>query len=309
MFLVNRRSFFVSMFLLTAVFAVRAQTTVADSLKRTLNLKTVADTQRVLNCIRISYLNTHVNVDTSLKYADSALVLAQKTGNRRLVAQAKAQLGVHYTSATTFDKGVQYAMEAFKVFDTLNDYANAAYAANIIGNASMGAANKKQALQWYRTSRDYGSMAKNEYKVAIALFGMANVEFELKMFDSANVHFNVCEDIFLKLGKKNDAISAGLTSANIDVRLGRYQQSYDHLMEMRDDVQESGNTYIIAYWYYQRGCCERELHRFVPALADLQTSVVMFKQIKSYTNVRDAYDEIAKTYEVMGKADSANRYL
>lgn len=285
---------------------LRAQTHAADSLK--VSLTSVADTQRVHNCIRISYLNTHLNVDTSLVYAERALDLAYTIHNRRLVALAKAQLGIHYTSASQFDKGVEYGIEAFKTFDTLNDYANASYAANIIGNASIGADNKKQALDWYRSSRDYGARANNEYKVAVALFGMANVEFELKIFDSAFVHFNTCEAIFLKLGKKREAVASGLTAANIDFRLGRYQQSYDHLMEIRKDVLSLNDKYILAYWYYQRGCTERELNRHVPALADLQTALLLFREIKSFGNVKDCYDELAKTHYSAGNADSAYHY-
>lgn len=290
-----------------APFSLSAQTHVADSLKKT--LASVPDTQKVHNCIRISYLNTHKNLDTSLKYADSAYAMALRTNNRRLIGLAKAQLGVHYTSGSSFDKGLEYSIEAFKIFDTLNDYASASYAANIIGNASIGHDNKKQALEWYRISRDYGAKAHNDYKVAIALFGMANVEFELKIYDSAMVHFVTCEEIFKRLGKDRDAIASALTSANIDYRLGRYEQSYDRLMNIRNDVMATEDKYLLGNWYWQRGCAQRELGRNVPGLADLQTALTMFRQIKSYTSIKDCYDEISKTYEGMGRYDSAYHYL
>lgn len=284
-----------------------SQKYVLDSLKKT--LATVPDTQKVHNCIRISYLNTHANIDTSLLYADSAFALAVKTNNRRLIALAKAQLGVHYTSASTFDKGVEYSMEAFKTFDTLNDYANASYAANIIGNASVGADNNRRALDWYRISRDYGYKAQNEYKIAVATFGMANVEFDLKIFDSAAVHFDRCEVMFEKLGKEREAVASALTSANIDFRMGRYQASYDHLMEIRNDVMNLEDKYMLAYWFYQRGCAQRELGRTVPGMADLKTALSMFREIKSYSNMKDCYDEISKTFRKMQRFDSAYHYL
>jgi class 3 adenylate cyclase/tetratricopeptide (TPR) repeat protein len=284
-----------------------AQKHVADSLKKA--LAAAPDTQKVRYCIRISYMHTHQNADTSLKYADSALAIATRLKDRKLIADAKAQLGVHYTSSSSFDKGVEYSMEAFKVYDTLNDYAGASYAANIIGNASIGHDNKRQALDWYRVSRDYGVKANNNFKVAVAVFGMANVEYDLKIYDSAMVHFLKCEAMFTQLGKKREAIASAMTSANIDFRLGRYQDSYDHLMLIRNDVLALNDKYLLGYWYYQRGCCLRELGRAVPGLADLQTSLVMFKEIKSPSNVKDSYDEIARTFQKMGRYDSAFHYL
>jgi class 3 adenylate cyclase/predicted metal-dependent HD superfamily phosphohydrolase len=280
---------------------------VVDSLKRT--IATVSDSQKVRNLIRISYLNTHVNADTSLRYADSALAVAIRTKSRRLIADAKVQLGVHYTSCSGFDKGVEYSMEAFRAYDTLKDWGGASYAANIIGNASVGHDNKKQALDWYRLSRDYGIRANSDFKIAIAMFGMANVEYELKIYDSAMVHFNNCEEIFTRLGKKREAMASAMTSANIDYRLGRIQESFDHLMIIRGEIVELDDKYLLGSWYFQRGCCSRDLGRAVPGLADLHTSMVMFKQIQSPSNVRDVYDEIAKTFQQMGRYDSAYKYL
>lgn len=284
-----------------------AQKQVIDSLKR--GLATAPDTQKVRYCIRISYLTAHTEPDTAFVYVDSALGMATRLGDRKLIADAKAQLSVYYTSSSSFDKGVEYSMEAFKIYDSLNDYMGASFAANMIGNASAGHENRKQALDWYRISRDYGIKANNDFKIAVALFGMANMEYELKIYDSAMVHFQRCETIFTKLGKTREAIGSALTNANIEYRLGRYQQAYDHLMELRGDVIALDDKYFLGYWYYQRGCCLRELGRGVPGLADLQTSVVMFRTIKSATNVKDAYEEIAKTYQQMGRYDSAYRYL
>lgn len=293
--------------LCAAPFAGHAQKHVIDSLKN--GLKAAPDTQKVRYCIRISYLCAHSQPDSAFRYGDTAFAIATRLNNIKLIADAKAQLSVCYTSASSYDQGIEYAMQAFRIYDSLKDYMGASFAANIIGNASAGHDNKKQALDWYRVSRDFGAKAGNDYKIAVALFGMANIEYELKIYDSAMVHFLKCETIFKQLGKNRDAIASAMTSANIDYRLGRSQQAYDHLMLIRNDVVALDDKYFLGYWYYQRGCCLRELGRTVPALADLNTSVVMFRSIKSFSNVKDSYDEISKTYQRMGRYDSAYRYL
>lgn len=303
----QQRVLFLCALVLACASGLKAQTSVSDSLKRT--LRTVPDSQRVHNCIRISQINTHLNVDTSQRYADQALELATRLKDRRLIALSKAQLGVHYTSASQFDKGVEYALDAFRIFDTLGDYSNASYAANIVGNACIGVGNQKQAMQWYRTSKDYGAKAHNDYKIAIAEFGLANVESELKLFDSSYAHFNACQNLFMKMGKTRDAIASGMSCADIDFRLKRYQESFNRLMELKNDVNELDDKYFLANWYLQRGRCQRELHRFVPALADLQTSLIMFRSLQSATDVASCYDEIADTYSTAHQPDSAYKYV
>lgn len=285
---------------------VRAQHRATDSLKATLSV--VADTQKVHNCIRISSYYNRVNADSCLHYAEKALALASRLNEKRLMALAKLQVAVHGTNTAMFDKGTSYAMEAFSTLDSLNDYDNAAYAANLIGNAALGAGNKSQALKWYRTSLLFGEKGKNEFKIAVAMFGMANVEFELKVFDSAFVHYGLCEELFTKLGKTREAIGSGLTRADISYKLGRTQQSIDLLTKIKQDVFELNDNYYLAYFFYQRGLCQRVLHRYVLALADMHTALTLFKDMKSFTNVCDAYQELGKTHYEKGNADSAYFY-
>ncbi len=288
-------------------YMVGAQNHKVDSLKRT--LATVPDTQKVRNCTRISYLTVHTDIDTSRLYGDSALAIAMRINDCRMIALAKSQLGVHYTSASAFDKGVEYALEAFKVFDSLNDYSNASYAANIIGNAHVGHENNRQALDWYRISRDYAYRANDPFKIAIALFGLANIENALKVYDSATVHFALCYDKFDSLGREREAMAAVLEIAHINFKLGKYQETYDRLMTVRNDVQVLNDKYFLAFWYYLRGCASREMGRKVPGLADLHTARTMFSSISSFSNVKDCYEEISRTYEQMERYDSAYKYL
>jgi len=283
-----------------------AQTPAIDSLKKTLSV--VPDTQKVHNRIRISYLYNHINADSSRAYAERAMADAKATGNKRLIALANLQLSVHFTNTSQFDQAIAKAMEAFNVLDSMNDYESASYAANILGNASAGADNNGQALKWYRASREFGYKDSNDYKVAIATFGMANIEFELKIFDSAFAHFDFCHDMFLKLGKKRESAASGLTQADIAYKRGHNKEAYDILLGMKEEVIALNDKYLLGFFYMLRGNSQRELGNYPQALSDQHTALHLFREVKGYTNISTAYEEIARTHHAMGTDDSAYYY-
>lgn len=296
---------FAVIFLLAPVF-VSAQNPQIDSLKRT--MRTVADTQKVINCIKISSLYNRVNADSCHHYADSSLNMAVRLKNPVLVARAKLQYGSFYNNTSQYDKATTVVMSALKVFDSIKDYSNAASAANTLGNSSMGSEYTSEAMKWYRSSLDYAQKANNEYKVAIALFGLANVEFEMKIFDSSAVHFERCEIIFLKLDRKREAVSASMVRAQIAFKLGKYEESFDILTASRREVQALGDNYLLGNWYMSRGKAEVKLNRIVPGMADMHTALYLFRTIDSHEDISTCYEELAAMHHFLNHDDSAYFY-
>ena len=111
-----------------------AQQSTIDSLKKTLAI--VPDSQKVHNTIRISFLLNRENTDSSLVYAQRALALAEQLNDIRLISLAKLQLAIHASNTSQYDVSTSNALSAFSVFDSINDYENASYAANVLGHAS-----------------------------------------------------------------------------------------------------------------------------------------------------------------------------
>lgn len=297
-----------TLMLVLLVVSVNAagQTSQIDSLRKT--IRSVPDTQKVINVIRISALYNRVNSDSCRLYADSSLNMALRLRHPSLIARAKLQYGTYYTNTSQYDKATKLAMEALETFDSLKDYDNAAYAANTLGNSSIGGKYQNEAMKWYRSSYAYAQKAHNEAKVAVAMFGLANVEFELKIFDSSAVHFQLCEEKFLKLGRKREAVAAAMARAEIAFKLTKYQESFDILMEIRKDVQGIGDNYLLANWYMFRGKAEIKLNRNVPGMADLHTALYLFKSIDDFEDISKCYSELAETHHFLKRDDSAYFY-
>lgn len=259
--------------------------------------------------MRVSFLYNRVNIDSSFAYANKAVALAKQLKDSSLMADAFLQLAVAQVNVSKFGDGINNALKAYRLFEKDKEYENCAFAANIIGNGYVGAGYKPQALQWYNISLVFGEKANNEFKIAVALFGMGNIEYELKMFDSAATHYKRCETLFLKLGKKREATAALLTRADIIFDKGLYYESLQLLLGTQKDVEALNDKYFLGYFYQQSGQCYRELKNYSQSLENEYRALHYFREIKGTSNIRDVYHDIAKTHFAVGNTDSAYQYL
>lgn len=272
-------------------------------------MKNAADTQKVRLHVRISFLYNRLNVDSSLAHAETAVALSSQLKDSSLIADALMQLAVVHVNTSDYDGGIDNALRAYHQFEKEKDHESTSYAANILGNAYAGAGYKEQALQWYKTSLVFGEKANNEFKIAVALFGIGNIEYDLKLFDSAATHYKRCEVLFLKLGKKREATAALLTRANIIYEKGLYFESLQLLQGMRKDVEELNDNYFMGYFHQQTGACYRELGKYKESLENEYLALGYFNKIKGLSNIKEVYNHIAKTHFAAGNSDSAYLYL
>lgn len=250
-----------------------------------------------------------MNIDSASKHAEKAVELAEQLQDSSLIADALLQLAVVQVNLSNYDEGIATALKSYNILVKHKNYGQCAYAANIMGNAYTGSGYNEQALQWYKTSLAYGEKSNNEFKIAVALFGIGNIEYELKMFDSAATHYKRCEILFLKLGKKREACAALLTRATIIFNKGLYYESLQLLLGTQKDIEELNDFYYLGYFYQQTGACYRELKKYAQAFENEHIALSHFSKIKSTTNIRDVYKDLAKTHFSSGNTDSAYLYL
>lgn len=294
------------LFVCTFSVAAFGQRKSIDSLRNL--IPTAPDTQRVHLYTRLSSLFIRMDADSSYRYAQKAITLSQKLKDPHLIADAELQLAAYLISKAHFTEGISTGLKAFSAFEKFKNYIQAAYTANIIGNGYIGVGYPTLALQWYKTSLSYGEMTHNEFKIAVALFGIANTEYTLHELDSAYEHFKRCEPLFIKLGKKREATSVLLTRANIIFDQGKIKESLQLLLNTKRQVEELDDIYILGNYYAQMGNCYRELKQNNEALASLYKALHLFQQINDGENVSNVYNFIAKTHYANGNGDSAYYY-
>ncbi len=294
------------MFALPADLSAQKQKQI-DSL--TALLKNAPDTQKVKLLIRISFVYNRLNIDSATAHANRAVELSAQLKDSVLIAHALLQLAVVQVNISDYDAGISNALVAYRIFEKNKKYDQCAYATNVMGNAYTGWGYDAQALQWYKTSLSFAEKAANEFKIAVALFGIGNIEYKIKMFDSAATHYKRCESLFLRLGKKREACAALLTRASIIFDKGLYFESLQLLLGMQKDIEGLNDFYYLGYFYRQTGACYRELKKYGQAFENERIALSHFNTIKSISDVRDVYKDLAKTYYAAGNPDSAYHFL
>ncbi len=272
-------------------------------------LKNAPDTHKVKLLIRISFVYNRLNIDSATVHANRAVELASQLKDSLLIAEALLQLAVVQVNVSDYDEGISNALIAYRILEKNKNYVQCAYAANIMGNAYTGWGYNPQALEWYKTSLSFAEKTNNEFKIAVALFGMGNIEYQLKMFDSAATHYKRCETLFLRLGKKREASAALLTRATIISDKGLHYESLQLLLGMQKDIEELNDFYYLGNFYRQTGACYRELKKYGTAFEHQRIALGHFNTIKSIADVRDVYKDLAKTYSAAGNSDSAYHFL
>jgi adenylate cyclase len=310
----TRRTFqsVVPIFFIGLLLFLPASAFAQNKLKKIDSLKTAAatspDTAKVRLFIRVSYSYNRLDADSAIHYAHKAMDLAAKSGDQLLIADAELQLATQQVNMSGYEDGIANAMKAFPVFEKLKNFSQCAYAANVIGNAYIGSNYREQALQWYKTSLAFAEKDNNEYKTAIALFGIGNTEYDLHQVDSSFKHFERGEKLFIKLGKNREACAALMTRATILLDKGLYYESLQLLISNQKKIEDIGDKYLTGNFYQQTGQCYRGLKKYREALTADYTALSFFNQINGLTNINSVYNDLAKTHFANGNSDSAYYY-
>jgi class 3 adenylate cyclase len=302
-----RKTFFIFLLLLFPFVSFSQKGKQIDSLRKL--LPDAPDSQKVRLHVRISFLFNRLNVDSSMAHAEKAFAIASQLKDSLLIAEALLQQAVIKVNLASYDEGIEKALIAYRIFEKDKNNLQCAYAANIMGNAYVGSGYEKLALQWYKTSLGFAEKSKDEFKIAVALFGMGNTEYELKMNDSAAIHYKRCEQLFIRLGKKREACAALMTRAKIIYDKGLYYESLQLLAGTQKDIEALNDLYFLGNFYQQSGECYRELKKYNEAFEYDYKALGYFRQLKSMADISNIYHNIAKVHYATGNADSAYQYL
>jgi len=142
-----RNSLFIVFLLL---FKLNVTATVLDSLQQELKKTEGAKKADVLNYISYEYL--HLNQNTSLKYAQRALKIAQKVNNLPTIAQSYYRIGIAYDLMSNFNRALSFYNKALKTNEQLKNQEKISGCINSIGGVYYYMGNYKNALKFYLKS-------------------------------------------------------------------------------------------------------------------------------------------------------------
>ncbi len=205
----------------------------------------------------------------ALNFQLQASDIFRKTGERRLLADNLAQLGIlYYYMRQPVPARKQYD-EAMNIFHELKDTAGIALVDGKLGHLYEKQHNYDSAFYFQRQALSLYHLSDNKAGMAKIFENLGSIYEDLEQYDSAQYYFSNAATLYANTQNPEAAIEV--------------------LNNLGDIYRKSG--------YYKEG------------LQQTSKALALAEQLHDTYQLSSAYRDIAKTYNLMGRNDSAYHYL
>jgi tetratricopeptide (TPR) repeat protein len=173
----------------------------ADSLRKIISV-TVTDTIRSELFGKLAQLYVNSDLKTAVKYADSGIVAAKKSGNKRFIALAIHTKGNVYYKSGDYKNAFPIAFEALKIWEEINDLKGLAGECNSIGLFYKDNGKADQALQFFNRALQLRRQAGDLRGTFSSLANIGLTYFDINKYSEAEKAFLAAQEIVKKTGNK-----------------------------------------------------------------------------------------------------------
>lgn len=251
----------------------------------------------------------HVDDIKATAYADSAIQIAEKTGNKKIKAESYSIKGVIFKNKGLFEKAIEHHLIALKIKEELRDTMGKAISYNDIGVLYKVLKNYNKALEYYRISNQFCRQINLGKGIAQTYNNIGTIYSELKQLDSSFVYYQLALGIAEKIGSKA-AIST--VCNNIGEYYGNKNDNkmalifFKRSLEM--DVAEQ-NIYGMIMSYINIGGAYTLLKNYEDALANFVLAEQLCIKNEERPLLKDLYWSMSQCYAQSNNKTLAYDYL
>ncbi|MES2592071.1 MAG: tetratricopeptide repeat protein [Bacteroidota bacterium] len=214
------------------------------------------DTTKINHLLEVSNFYSRQNTDSSIYFAVAAKEIAEKTKNRKQLANAHSAIGLARFVKGDFSKALENHFTALKIDEELNNKYGIAKRFGSIGNVYKEQGDYPKAFDYYLKALKIFEEAEDKNKIATCLANIGDIYIiQGDYFKGLDYHFKALK-IYKELGDKNKiAISIGnigrnysiLANSTYDKNRGLFfSKALDYSLESLKLAEESGNKRLIA---------------------------------------------------------------
>lgn len=295
--------------LLLLSFFSNAQHAYIDSVEK--RLSDVQDPrQRVLMQINLTKAYRNINPYKGLDYADTAMQLALKLGDRSLHARIINEKGVSYRKVDMYEQALKQHQRALTIFEDLGDKMGIAFALANIANVYHALEQYQKALDYHRQSLTIKRALDNREQLAYSLRTTALTLQALKEHDKAEKmmlealelskqvnDFHSVGNLYFHLG--NNASEAGR-------KKNEAMQYYEKALEIYEQLE---STYGTAISTYQKAMAHLDMGQEQLAFELLNKALEIAQRSGFRKITMDIYHALSNWYKKRENYTEAFRYL
>ncbi len=249
------------------------------------------------------------SVKESLDYANQALDLSRKLGNRQLEAAALGQLGKAQCAGGNYKTAFETFNRLLVLEKSRGDKKGIAYALNRIGFALTDLGRYDEALNFYRRSLKLADEIGDIHTIASSLNEMGVVYWYKGEVDNALPEFHKAYKMFVKLGDRKNAAMTGINigllyheAGMLSDAIAKYKESLKIFRELKHR-EGVGTAYINLCSAY------RDLHQLTRALSAAKKALTEFQITGDKQGLADANASIGAILFLQGKRQEVEPYV
>ncbi len=242
-------------------------------------------------------------------YADTALILAQKTGDKKLQAECYSMQGVVYKNRGEFQKAIEKQLTALKLDEEIKDTLGLSICYNHIGTLYKLTKNYLKALDYYRQANVLSRKINYGKGISFTYNNIGTAYAELLNTDSSIVYYkkalSVAEEI-----KNNSAISTACS--NIGEYYGNKNMNKEALVYFNKCLQidiEEENVYGMIMSYINLGGILTQMKEFGKAMEVFRKAEDLCVKNDEKPMLKDLYWSLSECSARGGNKEKAYDYL
>lgn len=282
--------------LFSGMFTAHAQQTPLDSLLQAEKTYRKADTVRVKLLTDLARRYYTLDPAQGVAYADEAILVAEKLGEKKLLAGAYSAKGTNKMGLTEYTVALDFYQKALAINEQEGNRQGVANNYNNIGLVYQRIFNYPKALGFYQKTLDINEQTRNTTGIANALGNIANIHYEMRDFPKAIEYFERAQTYCERSGNLQGLSGILVNLGNVYTQLADYPKALEYKQKALDISKTLGNKAGIANNLSNLGNVYTTLADYPRALKYHQDALEINEAIQNKNGIATNLAGIGKVY-------------
>ncbi len=267
------------------------------------------NTEMVKTLCDLAYLIYRSDPEQAEGYAGQALILSERTGFKKGMAESHMVIGTSYWARGDFDKALEYYARSLRICEETGDRKGAASCQSNIGNIHRNHGSYELALEYHIKALKIKEEITDKPGMAKSYNNIGIIYDEWKEFDQALDYYFKALQFFEELGDKQ---GIAISYNNIGVVFesqGNPTRALEHYQKSLGIKKEIVDKKGIADSYMNIGTLYEEQKESESALEYCLKALDIYKEIGDKRGIADSNNHIGRIHTRLERYDSALVYL
>jgi len=280
----------------SGLFAANAQQVPLDSLLHAEKTYRKADTVRVKLLTDLARRYYTIDPAQGVAYADEAILVAEKLGEKKLLAGAYSAKGTNKMGLTEYTAALKFYQKALAINEQEDNRQGVANNYNNIGLVYQYIFDYPKALGFYQKTLALNEQTGNTTGITLALGNIANIHYELRDFPKAIEYFERAQAYCERSGNLQGLSGILVNLGNVYTQLADYPKALEYKQKALDISQKLGNKAGIANNLSNLGNVYTTLADYPRALKYHQDALGINEAIQNKNGIATNLAGIGKVY-------------